>query len=341
MSVEPSSVETAPTDRPLPSRRVRGVLQRSFFVVQIASILAGSFTSIVWGGPPEWTVSLLWGLSLLPVWLLVRRAPAAVISAHGLVQLLLLWWWLSQPAGLAATWGAGLLAPAFVSALPGFWLGVFGGVPGAIGATVLVISALCDTPAERLAGLFGVGMASLIGYSYGSIHRDLLRARKRLRVEALTDPATGLGNLRALERDLPRLRAQAARGGVPLLLTMWDLDGLKLVNDTWGHAAGDALLLAFGETLTASSRASDGLYRVGGDEFAGLHLGLSDASLLSARLRQRFAMVSVGWARDEGEGLAALRHRADRELYKDKHRRRDRRADRAGLAEFVRGVLPL
>ncbi len=335
-----SRVSSTPPQR-TGSSHVRGTLQRNFFAVQIACIVLGGFISIVWGGPPEWGISLLWALSLVPVWLSIARAPAAIVSCHSLVQMLLLWWWLGQPAGMASTWGAGLLAPAFVAALPAFWLGVFGGWAGAAAGTVFAVSALCDTPGERLAAVFGVGLSAAVGQSYGSIHRNLLRARRRLRVEALTEPATGLGNLRALERDFPRLRAQAARAGVPLLLTMWDLDGLKLVNDTWGHAAGDALLSSFAETFAKTSRAADGLYRIGGDEFAGLHLGLHDGSLLSARLRQRFSMVSVGWARDEGEELVSLRHRADRELYKDKHRRRERRADRAGLAAFVERVLPL
>ncbi len=123
-----------------------------------------------------------------------------------------------------------------------------------------------------------------------------------------------------------------------MLLTLWDLDGLKTINDTWGHGAGDAVLTRFAGALAESARGSDSLYRVGGDEFIGLHLGLADGALLAARVRQHFPLVSVGWVEDDGSDLAVLRERADKRLYRDKADRRDRRRSRAGMAALVRSA---
>jgi diguanylate cyclase (GGDEF)-like protein len=105
-------------------------------------------------------------------------------------------------------------------------------------------------------------------------------------------------------------------------VTMWDVDCLKRVNDTQGHAAGDAYLLAFVRALESATSASDRLFRVGGDEFMGLHQNFSDAAALEARVRRNFRHVSMGWAVLEGEAnLQTVMLEADRVLYavKEKH----------------------
>jgi diguanylate cyclase (GGDEF)-like protein len=85
------------------------------------------------------------------------------------------------------------------------------------------------------------------------------------RVEALTDALTGLGNRRALMADLEAARATLE--GEHLLLALFDLDGFKQYNDTYGHPAGDALLARLGEQLAATMDGIGRAYRVGGDEF--------------------------------------------------------------------------
>ncbi|WP_374573522.1 GGDEF domain-containing protein [Phenylobacterium sp.] len=82
------------------------------------------------------------------------------------------------------------------------------------------------------------------------------------------DPLTPLLNRRALVRELGRIRTFAARYGSPASLIYFDLDGFKLVNDRFGHAAGDAALQAVAERLAAQVRESDVVGRMGGDEFA-------------------------------------------------------------------------
>jgi diguanylate cyclase (GGDEF)-like protein len=84
--------------------------------------------------------------------------------------------------------------------------------------------------------------------------------------DALVDSLTGLGNRRALTRDLAD-RAGDATAARPLLLGLFDLDGFKHYNDTFGHPAGDALLTRLGERLSLGLRGTATVYRMGGDEF--------------------------------------------------------------------------
>jgi diguanylate cyclase (GGDEF)-like protein len=87
------------------------------------------------------------------------------------------------------------------------------------------------------------------------------------RVEARTDALTDLGNRRALASDLAAATTQPPGSG-ELLLSMFDLDGFKQYNDTFGHAAGDALLHRLGGRLGVSAAEHSGsAYRMGGDEF--------------------------------------------------------------------------
>jgi HD-GYP domain-containing protein (c-di-GMP phosphodiesterase class II) len=84
------------------------------------------------------------------------------------------------------------------------------------------------------------------------------------RIEARTDSLTELGNRRALVHDLAGAIAESPQ---ELLLVMFDLDGFKQYNDSFGHAAGDALLQRLGRRLSATTAQWGSAYRMGGDEF--------------------------------------------------------------------------
>jgi diguanylate cyclase (GGDEF)-like protein/PAS domain S-box-containing protein len=92
------------------------------------------------------------------------------------------------------------------------------------------------------------------------------RAAEELTHQALHDPLTGLGNRRALVAHLERGIAEATSTR-PLLLALFDLDGFKTYNDTFGHPAGDALLTRLARRLERKLDGSATAYRVGGDEF--------------------------------------------------------------------------
>ena len=112
-------------------------------------------------------------------------------------------------------------------------------------------------------------IALLVGLAV-SFRELLLRARRdAARIEQLAhyDSLTGLPNRSLLADRLDRLFATARRGPAPLAVLLFDLDGFKAVNDSLGHAAGDALLAAVARRALECMRASDTVGRLGGDEF--------------------------------------------------------------------------
>ena len=96
--------------------------------------------------------------------------------------------------------------------------------------------------------------------------RDNVAMLSASRDEALTDALTGLGNRRALARALDELLPRA-RPERPLVLALFDLDGFKHYNDSFGHPAGDALLVRLGANLAAYLHGRGHAFRMGGDEF--------------------------------------------------------------------------
>ncbi len=145
---------------------------------------------------------------------------------------------------------------------------------------------------------------------------------------AATDDLTGLANRRHFYEALEQAVSLARRHGYPVALVSFDLDGLKRVNDSAGHEAGDEVLMSFAALLGALCRAEDLPGRLGGDEFSvllpGIDLkgayGLGERVLAAVRsceaLQQRGATVSGGAAQwTPGEFPDDLLRRADQALY--------------------------
>ncbi|HET7490009.1 MAG TPA: diguanylate cyclase [Acidimicrobiales bacterium] len=154
------------------------------------------------------------------------------------------------------------------------------------------------------------------------IHRAMVVAGqvsvRHLVEDALTDPLTGVHNRRSFERDLEREVARAQRHGRPLSVAVFDLDGLKCINDGLGHGAGDEALRAMAGALCSVARREDGVYRIGGDEFALLLVDadMADEAALARRLADAGAPAcSLGLARLPAVDGAALLAEADRRLY--------------------------
>lgn len=174
--------------------------------------------------------------------------------------------------------------------------------------------------------------AVLAGWVLRLIVRDRKRVRRHL-VDlerlSLTDPLTGLGNRRALERDLDLAQRRSHRLGQPLALLYLDVDGLKWLNDQFGHAVGDETLRSLGSVLRSSARLGlDCTYRVGGDEFVMvLTTDRAGAERVSKRVaaafhdrsprRSRVSMGVVVW--DENASAADLIAQADSRMYRHKH----------------------
>src|SRR3954468_6350069 len=124
---------------------------------------------------------------------------------------------------------------------------------------------------------------------------SLLAWRRELEAHATTDPLTGLGNRRKLVSDLDR-RIRLASAADPAVLTLFDLNGFKNYNDTFGHAAGDALLVRLGHALTqAVGRLGASAYRLGGDEFC---------VIAGATRREALERAAAEALCDRGEGFS-------------------------------------
>ncbi len=96
---------------------------------------------------------------------------------------------------------------------------------------------------------------------------ELHEAQRAVTHQATHDALTGLANRRALDAFLPKAIARARRRGGMVAVGMLDLDDFKPINDTWGHAAGDLVLIALAKRLQDRLRTEDLLARLGGDEF--------------------------------------------------------------------------
>jgi diguanylate cyclase (GGDEF)-like protein len=150
------------------------------------------------------------------------------------------------------------------------------------------------TPREVTSEVIGSGITLVLGWWILSLLRREQRVDRHYLEElenlTLTDPLTGLGNRRALGRDLPVALKRADRQGGPLALLYMDVDQLKHINDRFGHAAGDETLRALGAVLRSCSRVgTDVAYRVGGDEFVmTLVTDGKGAELLAERVKREF-----------------------------------------------------
>lgn len=129
-----------------------------------------------------------------------------------------------------------------------------------------------------------------------AIEDRLREANRRLQEMVRTDALTGLGNRRLFEERLRHQWKLSQRLGLPLSLLMVDIDHFKLINDTAGHSAGDAVLRHIGTLLDKSIREADTCARVGGEEFAILlpATSLPRAVALGDDLRRKVAERPCG-----------------------------------------------
>lgn len=174
-------------------------------------------------------------------------------------------------------------------------------------------------------------------------YNDGLRASITQTIEmAVTDPLTGMHNRRYLDTHLERLFERARNRGRPLSIMMTDLDRFKLVNDTYGHDAGDAVIREFARRIRRHVRGADLACRYGGEEFAIImpDTPADIAHKVAERLRSQIeatafeigngreidVTVSIGVAslRGSDEDPAQIMKRADEALYEAKNTGRNR-----------------
>ena len=166
--------------------------------------------------------------------------------------------------------------------------------------------------------------------------RDLAALVEReleVRQASLTDPLTGLYNRRGFELLAAQALRTCRRQRVPATIVYFDLDGLKEVNDTRGHRAGDELIVRGADLLARTFRDSDVVARLGGDEFAALLPGSDGAdgidrvlarldAALAADGLVSFSLGAASVAVDGDADLATLLSEADGAMYEDKRSKR-------------------
>ena len=182
------------------------------------------------------------------------------------------------------------------------------------GPIVLRLARSLDAPLKRLeeharqieAGHFDVDCAPLsergvpeevrrLNQAYCLMVQRVRSALDALREASYTDHLTGAGNRKLLFSQGLQLLDSARRGGLPVSLLMLDLDFFKRVNDTHGHAAGDAVLASFSALLRETLRKSDMFVRYGGEEFVVLapNAGSSSVLELAERIRHAVELLEV------------------------------------------------
>ena len=157
--------------------------------------------------------------------------------------------------------------------------------------------------------------------------REMQRS-ERLELETETDPLTQLYNRRAWDRLLSTEEDRCRRYGHSAIVLSIDLDKLKWINDTHGHAAGDALIVRAADALRKAVREVDIVARLGGDEFSviGVECDNNGAEALLSHIRMALAnakvKASVGLAvRIPSHGLKGAWEEADRLMYVEKRTR--------------------
>jgi len=188
---------------------------------------------------------------------------------------------------------------------------------------------LMDAPFVFAQGLMVLGYTVALG---GAL-LDNARLFERVRHMAVSDPLTGLANYRRLLDVLENETERTDRSGRPFAVLLLDLDGLKAINDSYGHLVGSRAICRVADILRIHCRAIDTAARYGGDEFA-LVLPESqedEAHRVVNRVRQVMAnddepprlSASIGMAvyRGDGERIEKLLAEADQQLYAEKAKR--------------------
>jgi diguanylate cyclase (GGDEF)-like protein len=156
---------------------------------------------------------------------------------------------------------------------------------------------------RRLSELFAPNAVELASTLVNQAATGL--ALVRARAEAGTDPVSGCMNHRAMRRRLDEEIGRAMRTGGPLSCMLIDLDNFKLVNDRYGHQAGDAMLRAVVDALVGEFRAFDRVARYGGDEFVVILPNAELDSAVAAASRALERLNALSYLEEIGSGVSA------------------------------------
>jgi len=190
--------------------------------------------------------------------------------------------WLGRKELVRARWPLMILTAVHASAL---FIGVYSSIAGSTGPDTV----------PALASLFGFIYFESIIFAVGTSVFILAMVKERDeaagRLAASLDPLTGIDNRSGFIGKAERVVERCRRAGAPMTVMMFDLDRFKRINDTHGHAVGDAVIRTFCATVAAALRPNDVFGRLGGEEFAVVLPGSSieAAHVRAERVRCAFA----------------------------------------------------
>lgn len=209
------------------------------------------------------------------------------------------------------------------------------------GAAIVPADADTGFPSPAPVAPDAISTAAKLVAQVEALQAELAAVRAKiaqLEVHVDIDPLTNVFNRRGFERELKRTLAYVQRYGTTAALVYLDLDAFKPINDTHGHAAGDAALKAAAAALVASVRGSDSVGRLGGDEFAVLlwNLSAESAAAKASALEEMMMRTPVAWENatvrlaasagwtmlEPGDEGAAILARADAAMYARKRARK-------------------
>ena len=205
---------------------------------------------------------------------------------------------------------------------------------------------------KAVAGIALLALMAVVGAWMGRFIHKQARRSDALELAAMYDTLTGLSSRHALMEHLHRTLARAEKDGTRVGLLYVDLDHFKAVNDLYGHAAGDAVLVAVARAIQACLRKTDMAARIGGDEFVMVITPLDDHDILDdlqARIAQALSTplsvagvqldigASAGAAvfPDHGRTVDALLSHADHAMYVQKGDRRAAGTDGRWLRQLA------
>ncbi len=188
---------------------------------------------------------------------------------------------------------------------------------------IVSVIAIANLPANRLDGA-SLMLTTLSYFIATSMVADT--NRKLLEKASYSDAMTGVSNRNAFVRDIEQDQRLIDQGNLAVGVIYFDLNGLKEINDTQGHRAGDRLIMHLADTITLFFRKRE-VYRTGGDEFVTICLNMPE-QLFTERLARVMAYidsattlsVSIGyaWSQQKGLSLQQVIANADAKMYEEK-----------------------
>jgi len=156
---------------------------------------------------------------------------------------------------------------------------------------------ICDFRAREATRLVEYdGRAEHMRERIADLEREAQELHSKLDLEkhgARLDPLTGIANRKSFDERFAQEITRREQGGAPLVMLLWDIDNFKVINDSYGHRAGDRVLQSVAGCFTSALRAGDFVARIGGEEFAVLLRGLELPKAVNIANQVRVAVEAL------------------------------------------------